>query len=39
MTQQLQLELPDYSYDYEEYLRKKEAQEPKTETVIIIENF
>jgi len=36
--QQLQLDLPDYSLPYEEYLRKKEA-EAKEETVVIIELF
>jgi hypothetical protein len=37
---QLQLELPDYSREYEEYQRKKQEQEAKPpETVIVIELF
>ena len=37
--QQLQLELPDYSLDYDEYLKKKEASKKEEETVIVIELF
>jgi hypothetical protein len=37
--QQLQLELPDYTLDYEEYLKKKESKTKTEETVIIIDLF
>ncbi len=35
---QIQLELPDYSYAYEQWIRKqKDSEVDKEETVIIIE--
>jgi hypothetical protein len=38
MQQQIQLELPDYSLDYQLYLEKlKKEQVQENETVIIIE--
>ena len=33
--QQIQLELPDYSHQYEEWLRKKEENKTKDGVVII----
>ncbi len=38
---QIQLELPDYRYDYEQWLKKKEQQEEenKKETVIILDLY
>lgn len=38
---QIQLELPDYSYEYEQYLRKEQEKKEKTpeERVIIIELY
>lgn len=37
----IQLEIPDYSWEYEEYLRKKsqETENNKQETVIIIDIY
>ena len=37
----IQLEIPDYSFEYEEYLKRKELEEPpkKEETVIIIDIY
>lgn len=39
--QQIQLELPDYSQMYYEWLRKKEQEKPQTldETVVIIDIY
>lgn len=36
---QIQLEIPDYTLEYEEWIRRKKEEEPKTEeeTVIIID--
>lgn len=34
---QIQLELPDYSYEYEQWLKKKEQTKEKLETVIVID--
>jgi len=36
---QIQLELPDYSAMYYEYMKKKEQETKTEETVIIIENY
>jgi hypothetical protein len=37
---QIQLELPDYSYEYEQWLKKKEQQNiQKDESVIIIDIY
>ena len=37
--QQIQLELPDYRLEYEEWLRKQEAKVEKEDTVIIIDIY
>jgi hypothetical protein len=38
---QIQLGLPDYRYDYEQWLKKKqnEEQEDKKETVIVLDIY
>ncbi len=36
---QIQLELPDYSQMYYEYMKKKEQEAKNEETIIIIENY
>ena len=36
---QIQLELPDYSYAYEEWLRKKQQETKQEESIVIIENY
>lgn len=36
---QIQLELPDYSYAYEEWMRKKQQDTKQEDNVIIIENY
>jgi hypothetical protein len=36
--QQIQLELPNYSYEYEQYLKKQEIK-TQEETVIIIDIY
>jgi len=36
---QIQLELPDYSAMYYEYMKKKEKEVKEEQTVIIIENY
>lgn len=36
-AQQIQLELPDYSREYYEYMAKKQKEVKKEETVIIID--
>lgn len=36
---QIGLELPDYSYAYEEWIRKHQQDNNEKETVIIIENY
>ena len=36
---QIQLELPDYSAMYYDYLKKKQQEIKEEETVIIIENY
>lgn len=36
---QIQLELPDYSAMYYEYMKKKQQENKQEETVIIIENY
>ncbi len=37
----IQLEIPDYTLEYEEYMRQKQKEEPsnKEETVIIIDIY
>jgi len=37
--QQLQLELPDYRQEYEEWLRKQQKVAEVTETVIILDIY
>ena len=37
--QQIQLELPDYRLEYEEWLRKQEAKQETDQTVIIIDIY
>lgn len=41
MENRIQLELPDYSYEYEMWLKKKEEEQKKEkkETVIIIDLY
>lgn len=36
---QIQLELPDYSQMYYEYMKRKEEENKPEENVIIIENY
>jgi hypothetical protein len=37
--QQIGLELPDYSQEYYEYIKKKEIGQEKEETVVIIDIY
>ncbi len=37
--QQLQLELPDYRQEYEEWLRRQESKAEKQDVVIIIDIY
>ena len=37
--QQLQLELPDYRLEYEEWVKKQEARQREQETVVIIDIY
>lgn len=37
--QQLQLELPDYRQEYEEWLQKQESKQQAQETVVIIDIY
>ena len=37
--QQLQLELPDYWLEYEEWVKKQEARQREQETVVIIDIY
>jgi hypothetical protein len=36
---QIQLELPDYSYEYEQWLKKKQETSKQEETVIVIDIY
>lgn len=36
---QIQLELPDYSYAYEEWVRKKEQETKQEDTVVVLDIY